>query len=92
MKRHDEMMASFERLAAVARREVPPLPDVAQAVRVRLHQCVTMPVRGLVVPRWVYGFVGACAVLALTLGYMGMQAWSTVNDPATGWLLNGVVS
>lgn len=73
----------FDNLAAVARREPTPAPDVTAAVLARL------PHRGpLAAAAWPAGLRGAtiaCASLSLVCGWLGWQVWSTLADPLGGW-------
>jgi len=89
MNTSESRMEVFERVAELARRENPPLPDVAARVR---YAVVQRAGREPLLPRWAFGLTGALSAVACACGWLGWQAWSLAADPLGGWLLSTVVS
>ena len=97
MNTHDAKMEAFWQLAAIASREEGPLPDVSAAVAKRVHAVRLARTRATrvlrpFVGRWVYAVAGACAAVAFTFGYLGLQAWSILYDPTTTWVSSNLLS
>ena len=89
MSTSGDKLEVFDRLAALACRENPPLPDVVARVRQRVTvRRLREPLR----PRWAFGLTGAWGLVACTCGWLGWQAWSLAADPLGGWLISTVVS
>lgn len=84
---------SFERLAALARTEVVPRPDVTGRVRARLAAAGTMAgaLRESLLPGWLYGLTSAVSLTALACAWVGWQTWSMLSDPLSGWLLTAAM-
>lgn len=89
MKTTRDLLDQFERLAAVARTEAVPQPDVAARVRAQLTAAGALAgtLRESLLPRWMYGLTSALSLTALACAWLGWQAWSMLSDPLSGWLL-----